>query len=53
MKLSGIEMFYTRPVAGIHETVRYGDVIYMTCSIYGWNNTRCSVALGELAHCGS
>ena len=26
MKLSGIEMSYTRPIAGIHETVRYWNV---------------------------
>ena len=29
-KLSGTEMSYTWPVAGIHETVRYWNVIYMT-----------------------
>ena len=27
------------PTAGIHETVRYSNVIYMTCNRYGWNNT--------------
>ena len=30
MKLSGIEMSYTWPVAGIHETVRYWNVVYIT-----------------------
>jgi len=28
MKLSGIEMSYTWPAAGIHETVRYWNVLY-------------------------
>jgi len=35
MKLSGIEMLGTYPTAGIHETVRYWNVIYMTCSVAG------------------
>ena len=35
MKLSGIEMSYTWPVASnIHETVRYWNVIHMTCSMF-------------------
>ena len=36
MKLSGIEIscIATWPVAGIHKTVRYWNVIYMTCSMY-------------------
>ena len=37
MKLSGIEMSYTRPMAGIHETVRYWNVIYTTYGRYTWN----------------
>ena len=35
-------MSYTWP---IHETVRYWNVIYMTCSRYDWNNTGSLVAL--------
>ena len=39
------EMLGTYPIAGIHETVRYWNVIYMTRSRYGWNNTGSLVAL--------
>ena len=33
------EMLGTYPIAGIHETVRYCNVIYITCSRCGCNNT--------------
>ena len=40
-----LEMLGTCPTAGIHETVRYWNVIYTTRSRYGWNNTGSLVVL--------
>ena len=32
-----LEMSYTWPIAGIHDTVRYWNVLCMTCSRYTWH----------------
>ena len=44
-KNSYLEMLDTYSIAGICKTVRYWNVIYMTCSRYGWNNTGSLAAL--------
>ena len=36
-QLSYQEMLDTYSIAGIHETVRYSNVIYMICNRHDWN----------------
>ena len=44
-QVSYLKLLSAYPLAGIHETVSYWNVIYMTYGRRGWNNTGSLVAL--------